>query len=83
MFYLEFAGAARPALRCPPADFWPLAECVWDEILFGNGIEDYFNADPELAARSTVDNSLLFGINTLCDNKRAFVNCTVRCCSKI
>ena len=46
------------------------------EILFRNGVEDYFNADPELAARSTLDSSLLFGINTLCDNKRAFVNCT-------
>jgi c-di-GMP-related signal transduction protein len=46
------------------------------EILFRNGIEDYFNADPELAARSTLDSSLLFGISTLCDNRRAFVNCT-------
>jgi EAL and modified HD-GYP domain-containing signal transduction protein len=46
------------------------------EILFRNGVEDYFNADPELAARSTLDSSLLFGITTLCDNRRAFVNCT-------
>ena len=46
------------------------------ELLFRNGVEDYFSADPELAARSTLDSSLLFGINTLCDNRRAFVNCT-------
>jgi c-di-GMP-related signal transduction protein len=46
------------------------------ELLFRNGVEDYFNADPEIAARSTLDSSLLFGINTLCDNRRAFVNCT-------
>jgi c-di-GMP-related signal transduction protein len=46
------------------------------EILFRNGVEDYFNADPELAARSTLDSSLLFGMSTLCDNRRAFVNCT-------
>ncbi len=46
------------------------------EILFRNGVEDYFHADPELAARSAVDTSLLLGINTLCDNRRAFVNCT-------
>ena len=46
------------------------------EILFRNGVEDYFNADPELAARSTLDSSLLFGITTLCHNRRAFVNCT-------
>jgi len=46
------------------------------EILFRNGVEDYFNSDPELAARSTLDSSLLFGINMLCDNRRAFLNCT-------
>ena len=46
------------------------------EILFRNGVEDYFNADPDLAARSTLDSSLLYGINTICDNKRAFMNCT-------
>jgi len=46
------------------------------ELLFRNGIEDYFNADPELASRSTLDSSLLFGLNTLCHNSRAFVNCT-------
>jgi EAL and modified HD-GYP domain-containing signal transduction protein len=46
------------------------------ELLFRNGVEEFFNADPELAARSTLDSSLLYGINTLCDNRRAFVNCT-------
>jgi len=46
------------------------------ELLFRNGIEDYFHADPDLAARSTLDSSLLFGLNTLCHNSRAFVNCT-------
>jgi c-di-GMP-related signal transduction protein len=46
------------------------------EILFRNGVEDYFNADPDTAARSTLDSSLLFGITALCDNRRAFVNCT-------
>lgn len=46
------------------------------ELLFRNGIEDYFNADPELAARSTLDSSLLLGVDTLCRHTRAFVNCT-------
>jgi c-di-GMP-related signal transduction protein len=46
------------------------------ELLFRNGVENYFNADPELAARATLDTSLLFGISTLCDGRRAFVNCT-------
>ena len=46
------------------------------ELLFRNGIEDFFNADPELAARATLDSSLLFGLETLCRHTRAFVNCT-------
>jgi EAL and modified HD-GYP domain-containing signal transduction protein len=46
------------------------------ELLFRNGIQDYFHADPDLAARSTLDSSLLFGLNTLCHNSHAFVNCT-------
>ena len=46
------------------------------ELLFRNGLENYFDADPDMAARSTLDSSLLFGLNTLCDGRRAFVNCT-------
>ena len=46
------------------------------ELLFRNGIEDFFNADPELAARATLDSSLLFGLETLCRHTKAFVNCT-------
>ena len=46
------------------------------ELLFRNGVEDYFNADPELACRSTLDSTLLFGMNTLCGGRHAFVNCT-------
>jgi len=32
------------------------------ELLFRNGVEDYFNADPELACRSMLDSTLLFGL---------------------
>ena len=46
------------------------------ELFFRNGVEDYFNADQELASRSTLDSMLLFGLNTLCDGRHAFVNCT-------
>src|SRR5271165_1734981 len=46
------------------------------ELLFRNGAEDCFNADPELASHSMLDSSLLFGISTLCANRLAFVNCT-------
>jgi c-di-GMP-related signal transduction protein len=46
------------------------------ELLFRNGLENYFSGDPELAARSTLDTSLVIGLNSLCHNTRAFVNCT-------
>ena len=46
------------------------------ELLFRHGFEECFQADPEEAARSTLDSSLLFGLNVLCDDRRAFVNCT-------
>jgi len=46
------------------------------ELLFRSGVEDYFNADPEPASRSTLDTSLLYGLSTLCHNRYAFVNCT-------
>ena len=46
------------------------------ELLFRNGIENCFTADSELAARSTLDTSLLIGLNVLCHNTRAFINCT-------
>lgn len=46
------------------------------ELLFRDGFDNCFNADPEAASQSTLDSSLLFGLNTLCDNRRAFMNCT-------
>ncbi|HEX4426840.1 MAG TPA: HDOD domain-containing protein [Terriglobales bacterium] len=47
------------------------------ELLFRDGVEDYFrSSDPEAASRSTLDSSILMGLDVLCDSKRAFVNCT-------
>jgi c-di-GMP-related signal transduction protein len=47
------------------------------ELLFRDGVETYFcSNDPNAAARSTLNSSLLMGLDTLCDGKRAFVNCT-------
>jgi c-di-GMP-related signal transduction protein len=47
------------------------------ELLFRDGVENYFRAtDMEAAARSTLDSSLLLGLDVLCDGRRAFVNCT-------
>jgi EAL and modified HD-GYP domain-containing signal transduction protein len=46
------------------------------ELLFRNGVEDYFKGESEHAARSTLDASLVMGLDTLCDGRRAFINCT-------
>jgi EAL and modified HD-GYP domain-containing signal transduction protein len=47
------------------------------ELLFRDGIDNFFKAeDPEAAARSTLDSSLLVGLDVLCDGQRAFINCT-------
>jgi c-di-GMP-related signal transduction protein len=47
------------------------------ELLFRNGVDDYFqNPDVEAASRSTLNTSILMGLDLLCDGRRAFVNCT-------
>ena len=52
-----------------------------DEKAFGyefrDGVEDYFREkDADAASRKTLDSSLQMGLQTLCDGRRAFVNCT-------
>jgi c-di-GMP-related signal transduction protein len=47
------------------------------ELLFRDGVESYFcPEDPEAASRSTLDSSMLMGLDVLCDGRRAFINCT-------
>ena len=47
------------------------------ELFFRNGIDNFFKTDDvEAAARNTLDTSLLFGLDVLCDGQRAFINCT-------
>ncbi len=47
------------------------------ELLFRDGVEDYFREkDADAASRKTLDSSLQMGLQTLCDGRRAFVNCT-------
>jgi c-di-GMP-related signal transduction protein len=75
--------SASPSLALPGQRFvarqpiFDRAQGVYGyELLFRNGVEDYFNSDPEIASRALLDSSLLYGINKLCDNRLAFVNCT-------
>jgi c-di-GMP-related signal transduction protein len=47
------------------------------ELLFRDGVENYFRStDPEAASRSTLDSSILMGLEVLCGKSRAFINCT-------
>jgi c-di-GMP-related signal transduction protein len=47
------------------------------ELLFRDGVLDYFDGiDPEAASRSTLNTSLIMGLDVLCDGRRAFINCT-------
>jgi c-di-GMP-related signal transduction protein len=47
------------------------------ELLFRDGIENYFrDGDSDAASRSTLDSSLLLGLDVLCGKHYAFVNCT-------
>jgi c-di-GMP-related signal transduction protein len=47
------------------------------ELLFRDGVEDFFRSpDPDAASRSTLNTSMLLGLDVLCDGHRAFINCT-------
>ncbi|MGC2321166.1 MAG: HDOD domain-containing protein, partial [Terriglobales bacterium] len=47
------------------------------ELLFRDGVSDYFSAtDSDAASRSTLDSSILMGLDVMCDGRRAFINCT-------
>jgi EAL and modified HD-GYP domain-containing signal transduction protein len=44
-------------------------------LLFRSGVEEYFRGESEQASRSTLDTSLVLGLDTLCDERLAFSNC--------
>ncbi len=47
------------------------------ELLFRNGVDDFFRSpDADAASRSTLSTSLFLGLDVLCDGRRAFINCT-------
>lgn len=78
------AGAARPDVEQSPYSYvarqpiFTADEKVFGyELLFRDGVEDYFREkDSDAASRKTLDSSLQMGLQMLCDGKRAFVNCT-------
>ena len=80
------ADSQAPGVQCStiPGQRFVARQPIFDrhqkvygyELLFRNGLENCFTAEPESASRSTLDSSLLFGLDTLCDGHLAFVNCT-------
>ncbi len=47
------------------------------ELLFRDGVEDFFrHSDADAASRSTLNTSMLLGLDVLCDGHLAFINCT-------
>lgn len=44
------------------------------ELLFRSGLENYFHADAASMGSSIVDSALLFGLDSLTGNSRAFIN---------
>jgi c-di-GMP-related signal transduction protein len=47
------------------------------ELLFREGTENYFSgSDPEAATRSVIGTSTLLGLDVLCDDRCALINCT-------
>jgi c-di-GMP-related signal transduction protein len=47
------------------------------ELLFRDGVENFFrHSDADAASRSTLDSSMLMGLDVLCDGRLAFINCT-------
>lgn len=67
-------GAQRFVARQPIFD--RSQKVLGYELLFRDGVEDYFTGEVEHAARSTLDTSLVLGLDRLCDGRRAFINCT-------
>ena len=78
------ASAAQPALSSVRYNYvarqpiFTADEKVFGyELLFRDGVEDYFReTDADAASRKTLDTSQQIGLQTLCEGRRAFVNCT-------
>lgn len=79
------AATSAPARPATPPQLYVARQPILDskekvfgyELLFRDGLEDYFrDTDADAASRSTLDTSILMGLDVLCDGRRAFINCT-------
>ncbi len=70
----EGALAARYVARQPILDLHGKVHGY--ELLFRDGPEAMFRGDGDLATRTMIDNTVLFGLGRLTGNLPAFINCT-------
>ena len=70
----ELAGALRYVARQPIMDLRGRVHAY--ELLFRSGPEAFFQGDGDLATRTMLDNTVLFGLEALACGFPAFVNCT-------
>ncbi len=75
----EAAGEIRYIARQPILDLRGRVHAY--ELLFRNGPEAAFRGDGELATRTMLDNTVLFGLGRLTGGLPAFVNCTAQALS--
>jgi len=71
----EPAGGLRYVARQPIMDLRSRVHGY--ELLFRAGPEAVFRGDGDLATRTMLDNSVIFGLETLAGGLPAFVNCTL------
>ncbi len=71
---LELSGGMRYVARQPILDLHGKVHGY--ELLFRNGAEAVFRGDGNLATRTMLDNTILYGLGKLTCGLPAFVNCT-------
>jgi EAL and modified HD-GYP domain-containing signal transduction protein len=71
----ETPGAIRYVARQPILDLRGRVHGY--ELLFRNGPEAAFSGDGDLATRTMLDNTVIFGLENLTSGLPAFVNCTL------
>jgi c-di-GMP-related signal transduction protein len=72
----EFGGGLRYVARQPIMDRY--AHVHGYELLFRAGPEAVFRGDGDLATRTMLDNTVMFGLERLTGGLPAFVNCTLQ-----
>jgi len=71
---IELLGGSRYVARQPILDLH--GRVYGYELLYRVGAETAFRADGELASRTILDNTVIFGVDKFTGGSLAFINCT-------